>query len=75
MLRYEGENMGISIKPEENHPSEPESSRRIYQITGSEIERIEQIGALARLSEATEYSVKIFKSIAEDHYRDRLRER
>jgi hypothetical protein len=64
--------MGVSIKPEENRPNEPERSRRIYQITGSETERVEQMGTMVRLSEATEYSVKIFKSIQEDHYRDDL---
>jgi hypothetical protein len=66
--------MVASIKPEENHPSEPERSRRIYQVTGSEMERIGQMGTLARLSDATEYSVKIFKAIAADNYRDRMRE-
>jgi hypothetical protein len=67
--------MGVSIKPEENLPQDPERSMRIYQVIGDEAQRLQQMGTLARLSEAAEYSVKIFKSIADDHYRDRLRER
>jgi len=66
--------MTVSIKPEENLPYNPERSVRSYHISGDELGRLQQLDTAVKLSDAVEYSVKIFKSIAEDRYREREKE-